>query len=126
MDINIPAVPSTASFYIKSTDPEAAASKIKIRWLGDLPNYREDFMAVFNSLFMPRVKYSLHRGIAHPVVEAGEDSEPNRASHCGQGSGASPTFIKGLEERRDGGLQRPAKGNTRHLPPAVEGGRLIN
>lgn len=65
----------------------------------------QDLLAVLNALFLPGVKYSLHRCMAHPIIQAREDPKANGTCHCRWGCGTSSTLIKRLEGGRD--LSKP-------------------
>lgn len=58
----------------------------------------QDLLAVLNALFLPGVKYSLHRCTAHPIIQAGEDTKANGSRHHCWGCGTSSALIERLEE----------------------------
>lgn len=59
--------------------------------------YLQDVLAVLDTLLVPAVEDALHAAIAHPIIQAGEEAEPEVAGH-GSGAGcAPPTLIEGLQ-----------------------------
>lgn len=60
----------------------------------------QDLLAVLNAFFLPGVQDPLHRCMAHPVIQAGEDPEADGTCHGCRGRGPPSTLIKRLEEER--------------------------
>lgn len=59
--------------------------------------YLQDVLAVLDTLLVPAVEDALHAAVAHPIVQAGEEAEPEGAGH-GSGAGrAPPALIEGLQ-----------------------------
>lgn len=67
---------------------------------------------------MPAVQDALHTAIAHAVIQAGEEAEPNGAGHGAGACGAAAALIEGLE-----GEGRAAEGTCRPGPLHTHPGR---
>lgn len=86
-----------------------------------LAGYLQDVLAVLDALLVPAVEDALHAAVAHSVVQAGEEAEPEGAGHGGGAGRAPPALIEGLP--REG---RAVAGCGQNQEPAPRWGMLAS